>query len=63
LVAMFLATLEMTRYHGLLAVQPDCDGPLWLEKGAGFPSVLEVHEVDAMDADAIANSNMPVRPR
>ena len=63
LVAMFLATLEMTRYHGLIAVQFDCDGPLWLEKGAGFPAELAVHQVDSMDANAIANSNMPVRPR
>lgn len=63
LVALFLATLEMTRYHGLMAVQPDTDGPLWMEKGPTFQEELRVHEVDAIDPDAVENSNMPTRLR
>ncbi|MEI8212076.1 MAG: segregation/condensation protein A [Planctomycetota bacterium] len=63
LVAIFLATLEMTRHHGLLAAQPDADGPLWIEAGPSFPEELLVHEVAAIDAASIDNSNMPLRPR
>jgi segregation and condensation protein A len=63
LVAIFLATLELTRYHGLIAVQPETDGPLWIDRGPDFPEELKVHQVDAIDANAVEHSNMPVGPR
>lgn len=43
LVATFLATLELTRYHGVHAVQGDSDGALWLQKGEGFSENLSIH--------------------
>ena len=60
LVAMFLAALEMTRHHGLYAIQETADGPLFLEPGPEFTQVLDVAEVDNIE---VAKSNMPVVPR
>lgn len=56
LVGIFLATLEMIRYHGLQAEQAVPEGVLWLSKGEGFPDRLEL-------ADAIDRSDMHVQPR
>ncbi len=63
LVAMFLATLELTRHHGLLAVQPAPDTPLVLIPGPAFQEILEVAAVDNLESSAVVNSNMPVMPR
>jgi segregation and condensation protein A len=63
LVAMFLATLELTRHHGLLAQQQDADTPLVLVAGPAFEDVLQVAAVDNLQLEAVANSNMPVIPR
>lgn len=46
LVGLFLATLEMIRYHGLVAEQQIPEGALWLCKGAVFPDRLELQHVD-----------------
>ncbi len=63
LVALFLATLEMTRYHGLMAVQHEPEGPLWLQKGSDFPAVLEIQEVEMLNDGILENSILPMRPR
>ena len=63
LVAMFLATLEMTRHHGLYAVQDTADGPLYLQPGPEFTSELKVAQVDNLRLGDVSNSNMPVMPR
>lgn len=42
LVGLFLATLEMIRYHGLVAHQEASEGALWLCKGVAFPKSLEI---------------------
>ena len=63
LIAMFLATLEMTRHHGLNAVQETADGPLYLQPGPAFLKSLEVAQVDNIGLLAVANSNLPVMPR
>ena len=63
LIAMFLATLEMTRHHGLNAVQETADGPLYLQPGPAFHKSLEVAQVDNIGLLAVANSNLPVMPR
>ena len=63
LIAMFLATLEMTRHHGLYAVQDTADGPLYLQPGPDFTPELEVAQVDNIRLGAVSNSNMPVMPR
>jgi segregation and condensation protein A len=63
LIAMFLATLEMTRHHGLYAVQETADGPLYLQPGPDFTSVLNVAQVENLGMDLVANSNLPVVPR
>jgi segregation and condensation protein A len=44
LIATFLATLELTRYHGVQAVQGDADGSLLLQKDEGFAPTLFVHQ-------------------
>lgn len=63
LIAMFLATLEMTRHHGLYASQETADGPLFLLPGPDFPSELDVAKVENLALDAVANSNLPIVPR
>jgi segregation and condensation protein A len=63
LVAMFLATLEMTRHHGLQALQETADGPLYLEPGPEFSAVLDVARVDNLRLGEVSNSNMPILPR
>jgi segregation and condensation protein A len=55
LVGIFLATLEMIRYHGLVAEQEVSEGPLWLRKGEEFPESL------AMLA-ATDRNDMPLEP-
>ncbi|MCU0708745.1 MAG: segregation/condensation protein A [Pirellula sp.] len=67
LVGLFLATLEMTRYHGLVAEQEASDGALWLRKGTDFPNVFPVDDqkpsADPPVEEALDRSNLPVRPR
>ncbi|MFY7876848.1 MAG: segregation and condensation protein A [Pirellula sp.] len=63
LIAMFLATLEMTRHHGLYASQETADGPLFLLPGPDFPAELDVAKVENLALEAVANSNLPVVPR
>ena len=42
LIATFLATLELTRYHGVQAIQRDADRALILQRGESFPEELFV---------------------
>jgi segregation and condensation protein A len=63
LIAMFLATLEMTRHHGLYATQDTADGPLFLLPGPDFRSQLKVDAVENLALESISHSNMPVMPR
>jgi len=63
LVAMFLATLELTRHHGLYAIQDSADGPLFLQPGPAFSDELQVAQVDNIKEGSVVNSNMPVVPR
>ncbi|MEQ1825602.1 MAG: segregation/condensation protein A [Pirellula sp.] len=63
MVAMFLATLEMARHHGLRAVQNTPDGPLFLERGSQFTNDLNVAQVENLGKNIVENSNLPVVPR
>ncbi len=63
LVAMFLATLELTRHHGVVALQRKANGPIFIGRGPEFQEVLAVAEVHNLDNSAIDRSNLPVRPR
>lgn len=62
LIGMFLATLEMTRYHGLSAIQ-EPDGPLYLEPGPEFTETLSVTQVENLGNIEVERSNLPVVPR
>jgi segregation and condensation protein A len=63
LVAMFLATLELTRHYGLTTDQRDAGHPLFLVSGENFKQELDVHQIDNLSFDKVANSNLPVAPR
>lgn len=63
MVGLFLATLELTRHHGLRAEQDGADGPMWLSPGPDFTESLTMAEVDNLREDRVRNSNLPVRPR
>jgi segregation and condensation protein A len=63
LVGMFLATLELTRHHGLRAEQTGCDGPMWLYPGPDFVTSLEISEIDNLRDEQVKLSNLPMRPR
>lgn len=63
LVAMFLATLELTRHYGLTTEQHDAGHPLYLLAGENFQRELDVHKIDNMSFDRVSHSNLPVTPR
>ena len=63
LVAMFLATLELTRHYGLSTTQQDPGHPLYLVAGNHFKRELDVHQIDNLSFEQYANSNMPVSMR
>ncbi len=63
LVAIFLATLELTRHHGLKTDQSDAGHPLYLVGGDNFPEQLDIHKIDNLSFEKVAASNLPVVPR
>lgn len=63
LVAMFLATLELTRHYGLSTEQIDAGKPLYLLAGPDFKRELDVHQIDNLTFERVAGSNLPVTPR
>jgi segregation and condensation protein A len=63
LVAMFLATLELTRHHGMLAEQDEQTGLIWLKPGEHFKEFLEVAEVENLSNQKMASSNMHIPGR
>lgn len=63
LVAMFLATLELTRHYGLTTRQRDAGHPLYLVAGETFEPELDVHKIDNLTFEKMANSNLPVAGR
>ncbi len=63
LVAMFLATLELTRHYGLTTEQQEPGQPLYLLAGEHFKRELDVHKIDNLTFDKVTSSNLPVTPR
>ena len=51
LVAMFLATLELTRHHGLTTDQRDAGLPLYLVAGEDFQSKLDIDNIKDLSFD------------
>ncbi len=62
LVAMFLATLELTRHHGLKTEQSQPGLPLYLVADKEFSRKLDVHEIGNLSFEKIP-TNLPVAPR
>ena len=63
LVAMFLATLELTRHYGLKTEQSEPGLPLYLVADENFSRELDVHRIDNLSFEKVASSNLPVTPR
>lgn len=63
LVGMFLATLELTRHHGLVVEQTSSGGPLILSAGEAFPSRLQIAEAKNVAVELLDRSNFAYRPR
>ncbi len=63
LVAMFLATLELTRHYGLSTDQRDSGHPLYLVAGQQFQRELNVHQIDNLSFEQVSGSNLPIAPR
>ncbi|GIW96795.1 MAG: segregation/condensation protein A [Pirellulaceae bacterium] len=63
LVALFLATLELTRHYGLATEQASPQEPLYLVPGPQFQRELEVVEVENLSFEQVAHSNLPTAPR
>jgi segregation and condensation protein A len=53
LVGIFLATLEMIRYHGLIAEQESSEGALYLRKGERFSDPWESSPPEASDSSGL----------
>ena len=62
-IAMFIATLELTRHHGLMAVQSGADQPLLLKPGSDFPEELNVAEVENADTNTLKAASMQIMAR
>lgn len=60
LVALFLATLELTRHYGLSTEQSEPCRPLYLVPGKNFVATLNVHEIDNLSFEKAVRSNLPV---
>jgi segregation and condensation protein A len=63
LVAMFLATLELTRHYGLKTEQREPGLPLYLVADENFSRELDVNRIENLSFDEVANSNLPVTPK
>lgn len=63
LVAMFLATLELTRHYGLKTEQREPGLPLYLVADENFSRELDVHRIENLSFEKVTNSNLPVTPR
>lgn len=63
LVAMFLATLELTRHYGLSTEQQAPRRPLYLVAGKNFKRELDVHKIENLTFEKVTTSNLPVTPR
>ena len=63
LVALFLATLELTRHYGLATEQPEPCRPLYLVAGKGFVKELNVHSIDNLTFEKSLKSNLPTLGR
>lgn len=63
LVALFLATLELTRHYGLATEQTEPCRPLYLVAGERFVRKLEVHEIDNLTFEQSLKSNLPTTLR
>lgn len=63
LVAIFLATLELTRHYGLSTEQSEPCRPLYLVAGPNFVRELDVHEIDNLSFEQAKNSNLPTSLR
>jgi segregation and condensation protein A len=46
MVGVFLAVLELTRYHHVEAEQKDLHSEIWMAPAEGFKDEIEVHTVD-----------------
>ncbi len=63
LIGLFLAVLELTRHHGVLARQTHTGSEIEVVPGPKFVSELQVAQVDNYRNDKVENSNLPIRPR
>jgi segregation and condensation protein A len=63
MVAMFLATLELTRHHGVDAMQDDLTDAIWLSQGTAFTVQLDAKQVDNVSNDAFENTPLEFRAR
>lgn len=63
LVALFLATLELTRHYGLSTEQSEPCRPLYLVAGERFVRKLEVHEINNLTFEQSLKSNLPTTLR
>jgi segregation and condensation protein A len=63
MIGMFLAILELTRHHGVVAEQDDLDGEIWILPGENFNETLDLSKVDNYSGTAIDDRELKYRPR
>jgi segregation and condensation protein A len=63
MVAMFLATLELTRHYGLSTEQKLPRHPLYLVAGPSFKRELEMAQVDNLDTNQAMAAKLPTMGR
>lgn len=63
LVALFLATLELTRHYGLSTQQAEPCRPLYLVAGQNFVKTLNIHEIDHVTFEKATQGKLPTSMR
>lgn len=59
MISLFLAVLELVRYHDVLAEQDTLHGEIWLRPGEKFSNRLEVGEVDQYEVEKVEPRKQP----
>jgi segregation and condensation protein A len=62
MIGVFLAVLELVRYHNVTTEQPEMHGEIWILPGEEFAEQLNIGEVDNYERKPVSEE-MPVQGR
>jgi segregation and condensation protein A len=60
LVGVFLAILELTRHHGIIAEQVEATGEIWVMRGEAFSATFADVQSHSFESRVISSPEMPI---